>query len=287
MTKLVFSAMALLLGVAAGCGSNTPSSTDKCATVTCGTGQYCDGATGSCRAADKCMGITCDPGESCDGATGTCVTLDRCSGITCTNGQVCSSVSGTCTNPLFPQLGIQIDRMGRPAVNTALTNPFDLYNGQTSDETKAIYNADASPSTWNTTWGSGNNMAGTSGPVGLHMAIIDGLDGTCANQFAYGLGSTLGFSKYGLLNLVLSNDALHLDSSQGTCSTAAGAGYLSVEIATATGTTNADCGGRKLEHDVIDITYSALARNGTTGVMDNIAQTSVPSATFPFLLAAP
>ena len=46
--------------------------------------------------------------------------------------------------PAKPTLGTQIDRMGRPAVNTALSNPFELLAG-TADAAKDAYNASADP----------------------------------------------------------------------------------------------------------------------------------------------
>ena len=35
----------------------------------------------------------------------------------------------TAAQPAKPTIGVQIDRMGRPAVNTALSNPFELLAG--------------------------------------------------------------------------------------------------------------------------------------------------------------
>src|SRR6266850_7239380 len=47
-----------------------------------------------------------------------------------------------------PKVGMQIDRMGRPAVNTALTDPFGLTANTTTDDFKNSYNAESSPAMW-------------------------------------------------------------------------------------------------------------------------------------------
>ena len=270
MKKLLLSALVLVAGAVSGCGT-TPASTDKCEMVTCAAGTYCDGATGMCRAADKCMGKTCAAGQACDGATGMCVALDRCATVSCTGGQSCNRVTGACENPALPALGPIIERMGRPAVNTALTNPFDLYRPlggttptESGDLTKDRYNRDDNPANWVTNW---------SPAVRMHLAILDGLDGgTCGNQLAFNAAMM-----YGTMTTVLSGDALQMNTTRGTCNQ-----YLGVELA-ALGIANTDCGGRTLSMDVIDTTYSALAIGATTGVNDGIAQATPPTATFPFM----
>lgn len=300
MKKLLLSAFALLIGSAFGCGA-----TDKCAAVMCGSAQICDGASGTCVASDKCKGVTCGASEFCDGATGMCATSDRCKSVTCTTGQVCDGANGMCVtkdqcanvnclggqvcnpgngmceNPAVPTLGMLIDRMGRAAVNTALTNPFDLYKpagptGQieASDVTKNRFNRDGNPASWVTNWGATPAGAANSA-INTHLAILDGLDGgTCGNQLAFN-----ATTKYATLTGVLTADVLQLDSSRTACNQ-----YLGVEL-NALGSTNANCGGRTLSMDVVDTTYSALAIGMTTGVSDGIAQTTAPAATFPFFTA--
>ncbi|HEY1554359.1 MAG TPA: hypothetical protein VGF94_05960 [Kofleriaceae bacterium] len=68
--------------------------------------------------------------------------------------------------PAAPTLGTQIDRMGRPAINTALNHVFD---GSADSKTAArdAYNADAGPSNWGATFGA--EFAG-------NLAILDALD---------------------------------------------------------------------------------------------------------------
>lgn len=279
MKRLLLSAMALLAGSVAGCGAS--GATDKCAMVTCAAGQFCDGTTGTCRTGDKCMGVTCVTGQVCDGATGMCVNQDLCAAVTCTNGQTCNPTSGACENPPVPMLGMLIDRMGRPAVNTALTNPFDLYRPgggttpiEASDVTKNRFNRDGNPAGWIANWG-GTPAGSANSAINTHLAILDGLDGgTCGNQLAFNAAT-----KYATLTGVLTADVLQLDSTRTACNQ-----YLGVEL-NALGVANANCGGRTLSMDTIDTTYSALAIGATTGVNDGIAQTTAPAATFPFFTA--
>jgi len=254
---------------------------DKCAMVTCAAGQFCDGTTGMCRTGDRCMGVTCAAGQVCDGASGMCVAKDQCAAVTCSNGQTCNPTSGACENPPVPTLGMLIDRMGRPAVNTALTNPFDLYRPagagmpiEASDVTKNRYNRDGNPANWVTNWGA-MPAGSANSAINTHLAILDGLDGgTCGNQLAFN-----GTTKYATLTGVLTADVLQLDSTRMTCNQ-----YLSVEL-NALGIANTNCGGRTLSMATIDTSYSALAIGMTTGVSDGIAQSTAPSATFPFFTA--
>jgi len=196
-----------------------------------------------------------------------------CATVTCSNGQVCNATSVMCVNPTMPtpSMSLIIDRMGRPAVNTALTNPFGLakFNGnaETPNTTKDRYNADGNAADWVANW---------AGNIKLHLGIYDALDDTCGNQAGYG---ALGQANYTLLSQVLAGDALQVDTSKTTC-----AQYLGAELA-ALGAAVSDCGGRKLDYDVVDVTYSALAVGMTSGVTDGIAQTNAPAATFPFMIA--
>lgn len=283
MKKLFLSAMALLASTLVGCGAS-----DKCAAVTCGSGEFCDGATGSCKAGSKCAGVTCatdqvcdgtsgtcktsdrcaasscSGGQICDGATGMCVAKDLCSTVNCAFGQVCNRSNGMCENPAVPTLGVQIDRMGRPAVNTALTNPYDIYpagNAESSEITKTRYNTDSDPTMWAANW---------TPAIKMNLAILDGLDnGNCGNQLAFS-----GANPYTPLAGVLAADVLQVDTTRTSC-----AAYLGVEVNALGIMTNTECGGRTLSIDTIDATYGALIGTMTS---DNIAQSTAPSATFPF-----
>ncbi len=275
MKKTIFSAMALLLSTVAGCGGGS-TSTNACATVTCQANQFCDGASGTCKEASICAGVTCAAGTVCDGTSGSatagkCV-AQTCGATQCTNGQVCNQATASCVNPGVPALGVQIDRMGRPAVNTALTNPYGVSGAQASDTTditRGFYNADADPTKWGANW---------TPAITANLAVLDGLDGTvaggqkCGNQFAY-----TAANKYTTLATVLANDALLMDTTKTTCSQ-----YLAVEVGLVSGVAATTCGGRTLSYDVVDTTYSALAAGVLTGVSDGIAEVTKPAAAFPY-----
>jgi hypothetical protein len=177
------------------------------------------------------------------------------------------------STPPKPALGAtQVDRMGRAGVNTALTNPFGVTPAtQTSDQTKDAYNAVSDPARF------GQFKA----QIAQNLAILDGLDRTCGNQFA--AGTTAAAGRYDALAGVLADDRLYVNSATGTCST-----YLAVEAAFVTGGALGanDCGGRTPTEDVIDETFSLLAIGAPSGVTDGIdrdAEGGASATTFPFL----
>lgn len=168
-----------------------------------------------------------------------------------------------------PSLGAQIDRIGRPAINTAITDPFDA-NATTHGMKQDTFNA-ATPST-----------AQSFEPAfEATLAILDGLDMNCGNQFAADKTKT-DATRYKPLADVLLDDQLYIDTSSATCAV-----YLGVE-ANATGIIpNTDCGGRTITEDVVDESYSVLATGMTSGVTDGVdsddkVAQETPSA-FPFL----
>lgn len=175
-------------------------------------------------------------------------------------------------NPTPPKLGAQIDRMGRPAINTALNNVLtapDAGQGAAKDE----YNANSDQTTWPTKY---------SAEFQKNLAVFDGLDTNCGNQFASG-GPDAGAGRYALLAGALTSDQIWVNTAQTTCNA-----FLAVELGFVTKNPIPDCGGRTLKYDVIDTTYSALAIGATTGVTDGIA--AVPEktngTTFPYLAPA-
>jgi hypothetical protein len=179
--------------------------------------------------------------------------------------------TGTAKPPV-PVIGLQVDRFGRPAVNTALNNTFEA-NTATADTAKDAYNADGTPTGW-----SGKFQS----EVAKNLAILDGLDGNCGNQIFADPSKASNLERYGTLATVLADDRQWLDTSKATCTQ-----YLAVELNATGKIPNQDCGGRKLSYDVIDTTYSALAIGAPTGVGDNIAavETKVNGAAFPYLAA--
>jgi hypothetical protein len=177
-------------------------------------------------------------------------------------------------NPAAPRLGAQIDRMGRPAVNTALTNPFDLVAGSSTDAVKDAYNA-AGPGGW----------AAFQPNIRTNLAVLDGADRVCGNST--GAMDDAG-NRYDFLATVLADDELQVDTANANCDL-----YLGVEAA-ALGVSAASiyCGGRTLTADVIDESYTLLTA-GTSAFLGNMhavtdgidAGDHAPSATFPFLAA--
>lgn len=204
--------------------------------------------------------------------------------------------------PSPPGVGAQIDRMGRPTINTALNHTFDA-NQTTKDAAKDAYNQDASSGNWATTYGA---------EFQKQLALLDFIDsglsctnGTCTtmaqhngcgnqplyNGMAAGGGSATATS-YSTLAGVLADDELYVDTTKSQC-----AFYLAVEFGSPalTGMGNTTCGGRAPSYDVIDFSYSALMAglNGfdptmafkpATQFQDGVPKHSdIDDATFPFL----
>ena len=178
-------------------------------------------------------------------------------------------------NPAPPALGTQVDRMGRPAINTALTGTFDPTCTLASCPAKDTYNADSTPSHWATYIPA----------FASNLAIYDGLDGNCTNQPAY---NTPAGSGYPTLAGVLSGDTLWVNTANSTCQQ-----YLGVEFGYL-GISNTDCGGRTPAENVIDLTYNIVAGTLAIGTLPAnpgpvtngiTAPASPPSATFPYLAA--
>ncbi|HEY1958058.1 MAG TPA: hypothetical protein VGH28_20695 [Polyangiaceae bacterium] len=168
-------------------------------------------------------------------------------------------------NPAPPTLKTQVDRMGRPAINTALNHAFDSTSA--AGTAKDAYNADKNVSGW---------AAAYTPEFEHNLAILDGLDQTCGNQVGYSNGS------YAALAGLTADDRLYIDTSVATCTT-----YLGVELKALGITQTADCGGRKLSYDVIDETYSAVAAGTLSGVTDNVGPVAAKTngTTFPYLAA--
>lgn len=202
-------------------------------------------------------------------------------GGTSSSGGSSGGSSGSSGNdggkPSPPNLGAQIDRMGRAAINTAVNNTFNL-NSTQADQKKDEWNADKDPSGW---------VAKYRAEIAANLAIYDSLDTAttdgdgCGNQLliSQDAGATTNIDKYGGLASVLADDRVWLNTAGTTASQ-----YLAVEL-NAVGVANTDRGGRTLAYDVIQTTYSAVAVGATTGVDDTI--TADPAKTggtaFPYL----
>jgi len=181
--------------------------------------------------------------------------------------------------PAPPALGAQIERMGRPAINTALNKAFegdDAVKGAAKDAWNQAGEAD---------------FASFAGEVRGNLAILDSLDTVCGNQLlacgAAPCGNTApGPTRYTALAGVLADDKLWVNLA-GVCGTVTQTdGYLAVE-ANAVGIGNNDCGGRRLPADVIETSYSVLAAGILEGVDDDITAdaTKTSGTTFPYLAA--
>jgi hypothetical protein len=187
--------------------------------------------------------------------------------------------------PAPPMLGQQIDRLGRPGVNTALTDPFDIVAGKSKDQVKDDYNAEANPAMWSPKF---------KGYIVTNLAILDALDSRgggspfegCGNQLAAGPATDGGgATRYDALAGVLADDRLYLNTQVSDAGTLTCGQYLAVEANATNIVPNNDCGGRTLKYDVIDTTYSVLAAGALMGVSDGVGPDGKPTATFPFLAA--
>ena len=196
--------------------------------------------------------------------------------------------------PAAPTLGTPIDRMGRPAINTALNAAINV--NPLKDAKKDVYNHSITPTGWLTQV---LDPAVTTDTVKAefqtYLAVYDVLDkGTAITGAGCGNGALYagpaGANSYAGLATVLADDELYVDTTKGTCNF-----YLSleVEVATAGGVPHTQCGGRTLTHDIADTTYS-LAAAGTNGfnaaagfaplVTDGATvHADVNNDTFPFL----
>jgi hypothetical protein len=201
--------------------------------------------------------------------------------------------------PAAPALGPQIDRMGRPAINTALNHAFDQTTA--AGPAKDAYNQDGSPAGW---------VAANVAQFMISAAILDALDtgltctlgactlettptngDGCGNQVAYaGPASATSYQAFAGL---IANDQLYVDTSKTSCELASHQNFLAVEFNVVTTLPNSTCGGRAPTNDVVDTVYTA----GAIGIQGFTADgqytpffgdgvgphTDVSNDTFPFL----
>tara|TARA_R110002096_G_scaffold42143_4_gene113671 strand:- start:100226 stop:100837 length:612 start_codon:yes stop_codon:yes gene_type:complete len=171
--------------------------------------------------------------------------------------------------PAAPQLGVQVDRIGRAAISTAL---METFNGDDAAKgaAKDAYNA-AAPSAW----------AGFAADFEGNLAILDSLDTNCGNQLL--ADDTNADGRYAALAGILADDQLYINTDSGECGVYLG---LEAEVVGAVGAGDGKCGGRTLTDDVIDRSYSVLAAGILTGIDDTITSGDcAPTSTFPFLCA--
>jgi len=187
------------------------------------------------------------------------------------SGSSTSSSSSSSTSSgsmaMMPTLGKQLERMGRPAINTATNNTFEP-DANKAGVAKNAYNEASDMTQW----------ASFATEISRNLAILDSLDTVCGNQLVADPAKN-DPSRYATLSGVLADDRLYVNTAATACTT-----YLAVE-ANAVGVANMDCGGRTLAYDVIDASYTALA----TGKLDGSVGDDVPISAsaegtqFPYL----
>jgi hypothetical protein len=237
-----------------------------------------------------CSGDDSSPGKPTDGGPDSTMSGDGASPDGSDSGSVATADAGDAGDaagdagaaiPPPPALGVQIDRFGRPAMNTALNHAFDPTAA--AGIAKDAYNADTDAGAW---------AAEYSGEFAKNLAILDSLDTTdagngCGNQpFAQ---VEAGAARYATLAGVLANDKMWINTAATSCTQ-----YLGVELlATGVLPSNPDggptneCGGRKLGYDVIQTTYSVAAGVGLSGFGSGVSAVASKTSgtTFPYLAA--
>jgi len=221
------------------------------------------------------LGLATACGDSGTGGNGGATSSSSSKASSSSTGNASTSSATTSGNssssgmmfPPPPPIGMQIDRDGRPAINTAGTHTFDT-DAMTKGAAKDAYNQDSNESMW---------VNGHTAEIAKNLAILDALDGTCGNQAAAGPNPVAG--RYNALAGILADDRLWLktDAAMQTI-------YLAVEANAAGLIPNMDGGGRKLNFDVMDESYSLLAIGAPSGVNDNVpADADTMGTAFPYL----
>lgn len=162
--------------------------------------------------------------------------------------------------------GVPIDRMGRALTGNALLGLFGT--DAASDALKTRYNQ-APPAEW----------SAFAPDIAASLAIYDGFDGRCGNQWLTGKDAPAAHRHEELARL-LADDRLWVNSVAHTCSH-----YLSVEL-NHEGATR-DCGGRTLNYDAVDVFRSLLVLGRTTGVDDGVARDDAEHSDLKFPFLAP
>jgi hypothetical protein len=163
---------------------------------------------------------------------------------------------------------MQIERMGRPAVSTALVGLRDPSDVATMK--KDAYNVADNPNMWSAALiASGRSIrAEIAGNLGLLDVLDKGnptIPGTgmnapgCRNQMLFNGnptgGGIAGPNSYNTLAGFFADDMLYVDTTKTTCNRYFA---LELEVGTAGAVIHTECGGRAPKHDVIDVSYSLL-----------------------------
>jgi hypothetical protein len=171
----------------------------------------------------------------------------------------------------MPALGAPIERTARPLIKTALVGG-PLAQDAISNRRKEAYNR-VDRDGWNR----------FSEDIARTLALYDGFDGTCGNQWLADADAESS-QRYARLSKLLADDRLWVNTASSSCTQ-----FLGVEF-TALGTSGAlrdDCGGRTPNYDASNIFRSLLVNGTTSGFDDGLHHDEkVPSPTeFPFLAA--
>lgn len=158
------------------------------------------------------------------------------------------------------QAGVAIDRMGRALTGNALIGTFD--SEAASDARKHQYNQ-APQEVW----------ALFAPDLAETLAIYDGFDGRCGNQWLANRAD--GAGRYTRLAMLLADDRLWIDSRVKACT-----GSFGVELGQAR-----NCGGRPPTHDAVDVFRSLLVNGASAGVDDGVDRDDRrhSDSDFPFL----
>lgn len=169
-------------------------------------------------------------------------------------GAACTPQVRDSAIPPAPPIGAPIDRAGRPLTGNALVGLFDA--DEIGDRRKEQYNR-AAPAGW----------PAFVPDLERSLALYDGFDGACGNQWRAGAGA-----RYHALAQLLADDRLWIDARLPTGT------LFGVER-------HEDGGGRTPGEDSVDVYRALLVTGARTGVPDGIAHDDhATSATaFPFL----
>jgi hypothetical protein len=206
-------------------------------------------------------------GDDTDPATTTTTTATT--GTATTTGTGGSGGTGGTNVVPPPAIGAQIDRFGRPAINTALNKTFSA-DTAAKDAAKDAWNKDDDAANWSMTFGA--EVAG-------NLAILDAVDTICGNQ-PLAAPEPIMPNRYAGLAGALADDRLWVNTAGAACTI-----YLAVEADAALGVENADCGGRTLGYDVVDQSYSILAAGDLSGSVGDGIEPDADTAgeVFPYL----
>lgn len=196
--------------------------------------------------------------------------------------------------PNVPELGPQLERMGRAAINTATIDTFLIFdetqplgiapsNDDARSASQDLYNASTVAQASDE-----NDPAYAIPTMALQLTVLDALDGVCSNQAFSCPDPATGapIECYGTLASVLAADVLWVKTDAATCGA-----YLGVEANFAAGAgvpgfeANDDCGGRRPVDDTIATTYTIVAGAAFDDLITAPQDVQDAAAAFPYLAA--